>query len=266
MAPARPGGDPALDRVPDAAVAAGRLRRGRRPCAARSCLERAFGLADLGTGETLTPRHRFRTGSHSKSFTAAGIMLLRERGRLGLDDAVGRHVPGLHADTAAATIGQLLSHSAGVTRDGPDSGQFTDRRPYPDAAEVLADLGRSAADPGGVALQVLEPRLRPARPGHREGDGRALRGLDQAGGGGRLRPGRDRAGHAAIRPADALRPRPYRPAAARRSPGDPRRFRRPARSCPRPASPAPPQTSRGSSPAWRRMRRQARFPPRAGGR
>ena len=112
-------------------------------------LERAFGLADLGTGEALTPRHRFRTGSHSKTFTAAGIMLLRERGRLGLDDAVGRHVPGLHADTAAATIGQLLSHSAGVTRDGPDSGQFTDRRPYPDAAEVLATLAEAPPIPAG---------------------------------------------------------------------------------------------------------------------
>ena len=44
--------------------------------------ERAFGLADLGTGEPLTPRHRFRVASHSKTFTAAGIMLLRERGRL----------------------------------------------------------------------------------------------------------------------------------------------------------------------------------------
>src|SRR3712207_3246436 len=55
--------------------------------------ERAFGLADLGTGEALTPCHRFRVASHSKAFTAAGVMLLRERGRLGLDDAVGRHVP-----------------------------------------------------------------------------------------------------------------------------------------------------------------------------
>jgi CubicO group peptidase (beta-lactamase class C family) len=112
-------------------------------------LERAFGLADLGTGEALTPRHRFRTGSHSKTFTAAGIMLLRERGRLGLDDAVGRHVPGLHADAAAATIGQLLSHSAGLTRDGPDSGQFTDRRPYPDADEVLATLAEAPPIPAG---------------------------------------------------------------------------------------------------------------------
>ena len=38
--------------------------------------ERAYGFADLQLGEPLTPRHRFRIASHSKSFTAAGIMKL----------------------------------------------------------------------------------------------------------------------------------------------------------------------------------------------
>ena len=44
----------------------------------------------------LSPRHRFRVASHSKSFTAAGILKLREQGRLGLDDPAGRYVKGLH--------------------------------------------------------------------------------------------------------------------------------------------------------------------------
>jgi D-alanyl-D-alanine carboxypeptidase len=48
-------------------------------------LEQAFGVASLATGEPLTPRHRFRVASHSKSFTAAGIMRLREQDRLRLD-------------------------------------------------------------------------------------------------------------------------------------------------------------------------------------
>ncbi|WP_204278071.1 serine hydrolase, partial [Escherichia coli] len=39
-------------------------------------LEAAFGVADLSTGEALTPRHRFRVASHSKTFTAAGILKL----------------------------------------------------------------------------------------------------------------------------------------------------------------------------------------------
>ena len=54
--------------------------------------EDAFGHASLATGEKLTPRHRFRIASHSKSFTAAGIMKLRERRQLRLDDPVGQYV------------------------------------------------------------------------------------------------------------------------------------------------------------------------------
>jgi CubicO group peptidase (beta-lactamase class C family) len=91
--------------------------------------EYAFGTANLDTGEKLTPRHRFRIASHSKSFTAAGVMKLRERRKLRLDDPIGQYVKGLHPRIAETTIAQLLSHSGGLTRDGADSGQFIDRKP-----------------------------------------------------------------------------------------------------------------------------------------
>lgn len=91
--------------------------------------ELALGAADMRNNRRLTPRHRLRIASHSKTFTAAGVMLLREQGKVGLDDPIGRYVDGLHKDLARARIGELLSHSAGVTRDGPDAGQFLDRRP-----------------------------------------------------------------------------------------------------------------------------------------
>lgn len=100
--------------------------------------EFAFGSA--GGGQALTPRHRFRVASHSKSFTAAAVLKLREQGRWRLDDAVGRYVPGLHKDLAAATLSQLLSHTAGVVRDGGDAGQWADRRPFLDEAALRADL------------------------------------------------------------------------------------------------------------------------------
>src|SRR5436190_14289980 len=103
-------------------------------------LERAFGHANLDTGEELTPRHRFRAASHSKSFTAAGIMKLREQRKLKLDDAAGDYIDGLHPAVARATVAQLLSHSAGLVRDGSDAGYFSDRRPFPSARELLAGL------------------------------------------------------------------------------------------------------------------------------
>lgn len=106
----------------------------------RNALELALGHADVPAGKRLTPRHRFRIASHSKSFTAAGILKLREGGLLQLDDPVGRHVADLHPGLAEATLAQLLSHSAGTTRDGPDSSYFQDRRPYIDQDELMQQL------------------------------------------------------------------------------------------------------------------------------
>jgi CubicO group peptidase (beta-lactamase class C family) len=103
-------------------------------------LERAWGHADFARGTPLTPRHRFRVASHSKSFTAAGIMKLRAARKLSLDDPAGRYVAGLHPAVAQATIAQLLSHSAGIIRDGVDSGQWQDRRAFANEAELRAAL------------------------------------------------------------------------------------------------------------------------------
>ena len=57
--------------------------------------------------------------SVTKTFTAIGIMQLRDRGRLSLDDPIVKYVPELQAvhdsfgSIDAITIRQLLSHSAG---------------------------------------------------------------------------------------------------------------------------------------------------------
>ena len=80
-------------------------------------------------------------------------MLLREQGQVGLDDPIGRYVDGLHKDLARAGIGELLSHSPGVTRDGPDAGQFLDRRPFLSRAELLADLRAKPPLEAGVQLK-----------------------------------------------------------------------------------------------------------------
>jgi CubicO group peptidase (beta-lactamase class C family) len=103
-------------------------------------LERAFGHADILGRIRLTPRHRFRVASHSKTFSAAGILKLREQCKLSLDDRAGQYVEGLHPAIAEATIAQLLSHSAGIIRDGTDGGQWRDARPFLDETELRADL------------------------------------------------------------------------------------------------------------------------------
>lgn len=73
---------------------------------------------------------------------AAGIMPLRERGLLRLDDPVGTLVAGLPPLVAGRTIIQLLSHASGLVRDGADCGRWDDVRPFPDEAGLRAELAR----------------------------------------------------------------------------------------------------------------------------
>ncbi len=116
-------------------------------------LAHATGVANLSTSEKLTPSHRYRFASHSKTFTATGVMKLVEQGRLRLDDKVGQHVEGLHRDVAAATIAQLLSHTSGITRDGEDTGQWSDRRPFLDEAELRAALAEPQPIPANTRMK-----------------------------------------------------------------------------------------------------------------
>jgi CubicO group peptidase (beta-lactamase class C family) len=116
-------------------------------------LDAAFGHADLAAGEALTPRHRHRVASHSKTFTAAAMMKLREQGRVSLDDAAGKYVAGLHPDIAGATVGQLLSHTAGVMRDGPDCAYWAGRAPFLDEPGLRAELAMAPAIEAGVRLK-----------------------------------------------------------------------------------------------------------------
>ena len=104
--------------------------------------EAAFGHANLSTATPLTPRHRFRVASHSKTFTAAALMRLREQRKLQLDDAVGRHVGGLRADVGALTLAQLASHSAGLVRDGTDARQWSLQRAFLDHKALREDLAQ----------------------------------------------------------------------------------------------------------------------------
>jgi D-alanyl-D-alanine carboxypeptidase len=55
----------------------------------------AYGLARLDPATPASPEMRYSIGSISKQFTAAAILLLQEEGKLSLDDAVGKYVPGL---------------------------------------------------------------------------------------------------------------------------------------------------------------------------
>ena len=106
----------------------------------------AYGFADLESGTPLRSETLFRIASHSKTFTATAVMQLVERGRLRLDDTLGRWVPWLaDSGVGAVTVRELLAHGAGVIRDGLDGDYWQLHRPFPDEADLASLLGGEAA-------------------------------------------------------------------------------------------------------------------------
>ncbi|HEY4189779.1 MAG TPA: serine hydrolase domain-containing protein [Candidatus Limnocylindrales bacterium] len=99
----------------------------------------------------------FRIASMTKSFTATALLMLRDEGRLGLDDPVADHVPALAgwrpptADSPPISIRQLMTMSAGLATDDP----WGDRQqglPL-DAFERLLAAGPPFAWPPGTTFE-----------------------------------------------------------------------------------------------------------------
>ncbi len=78
----------------------------------RLAYAQAYGDARLDPRLPATPAMRYSIGSISKQFTAAALLLLQEQGKLSLDDAVGKYVPGLMRGDEV-TIREILSHTSG---------------------------------------------------------------------------------------------------------------------------------------------------------
>ncbi len=110
---------PAFDRRVDSLMAPYAERGG--PGAAvlvvhegRVLASRGYGLADVDSLVPVTAETNFRLASLSKQFTATAVMMLAERGRLGLDDDVTRLVAGLPPLAHGVTVRHLLNHTSGL--------------------------------------------------------------------------------------------------------------------------------------------------------
>ncbi|HUH03676.1 MAG TPA: serine hydrolase domain-containing protein [Kofleriaceae bacterium] len=76
---------------------------------------RGFGLANAETGARNTADTSFRTGSVTKQFTAAAIMLLQQDGKLSVHDPIRRHLPDYPAPAGdQITVHHLLTHTSGI--------------------------------------------------------------------------------------------------------------------------------------------------------
>jgi CubicO group peptidase (beta-lactamase class C family) len=84
-----------------------------------------FGVQDVTTQAPVTADTVFRIASMTKSYTAAAILMLRDEGKLSLDDPAERYVPELKAlaypttDSPRLTVRHLLTHATGFPEDNP---------------------------------------------------------------------------------------------------------------------------------------------------
>jgi len=108
---------------------------------------RGFGYADLASDRAVDAGTLFRCGSITKTFTATALMQLRDEGKLGLDDPIMRYIPGFSAVKAKfgapenVTIRRLLTHTSGLSGEGPDNGW--ERLEFPPIEEMIAALPRT---------------------------------------------------------------------------------------------------------------------------
>lgn len=79
-----------------------------------SLLRRGCGLASLDSGLVNTPATKMRIGSTTKHFCCALALLLRNEGKLSIDEPIARWLPELPASQGSRTVRQLMNHTGGM--------------------------------------------------------------------------------------------------------------------------------------------------------
>ncbi len=127
---------------------------------------KAFGTANVETGDAVRPEMLFRLGSTTKMLTATALAGLAVEGKLELDAPIGKYILGLPQGISRVTANQLLSHTAGVLDEAPMYGLHDETalgngiRTWTDA-RLFTTPGRifSYSNPGywlaGYLLEVL---------------------------------------------------------------------------------------------------------------
>jgi len=126
------------DRIP--ALSVGLVHNGK------IVYKRGFGFADVESRESATPDTCYRIASISKTFTAIAIMQIAEQGKLHLDDKIHKYLPWFKSsskdsDSDNITIRQILSHTAGVFRDGNTPHWENDK--FPDSAKLQKSVSKA---------------------------------------------------------------------------------------------------------------------------
>lgn len=74
----------------------------------------AFGLANLELNTPMAKDMVFEIGSITKQFTAIAILMLKEQGKLDLEDDIKKYLPNYPSQGKTITIHNLLNHTSGI--------------------------------------------------------------------------------------------------------------------------------------------------------
>ena len=88
----------------------------------RIVYQQGVGVANVETGQTVTPDMLFRVGSVTKMFTTAALVSLADDGRIKLGDPIGKYASGIGGKLSHVTAHQLMSHTAGLRDEAPAFG------------------------------------------------------------------------------------------------------------------------------------------------
>lgn len=80
----------------------------------KAIVRRGYGYANLEKHVKAGPETNYRLASVTKQFTAASILLLKQDGKLRLQDRVRKWLPELPADDDKITLYNLLTHTSGL--------------------------------------------------------------------------------------------------------------------------------------------------------
>jgi CubicO group peptidase (beta-lactamase class C family) len=116
------------------------------------------GPADESTPNTAATR--FQIASVSKQFTAAAVLLLAERGVLGLDDPMRRWIGGGLPSWAGITLRQLLVHTSGLPHWRAYDPDLDGVTPWPPAELIALFQSRELVHPPGSVWSYSSPAYR----------------------------------------------------------------------------------------------------------
>jgi CubicO group peptidase (beta-lactamase class C family) len=97
---------------------------------------KGYGLANAEHQVPNTPETKFRLGSITKQFTAMAIMILQERGKLAVEDPIGKYFDDAPKAWEGVTIHHLLTHTAGVHSYTSDP-EYVKRMAHPETVKSM---------------------------------------------------------------------------------------------------------------------------------